>query len=326
MSRIKPARSFTLALAGVALMFSTAASAQNWPTKAVRMIVPFGTGGGTDIQARLLADSFRQATGQTFLTENRSGAGGTIGAEIAAQAAPDGYTLLFTTASLAVNTTLFAKSLKFDPRTDLIPVSLVSSTPLVLCTHPSVPAKSVKDLIALAKKSPGKLNNGVNSPGTTSHLAAELLKQRAGINTVIIPFKGGGPAAAALMTGEVDMLFATGPVAARNMETGRIKCLAVTSPKRSSALPKLPTMTSVIPGFEADNWYAMYFPKGTPQDIVNRMNQLIKSALGNTKVAQFYKKEALEAIGSSPEDLRKAFDRDFKKYAEVIRKAKIRVQ
>ena len=223
MSRKTPVRTFALVLAGAALTFSTTATAQNWPAKAVRMIVPFGTGGGTDIQARLLAESFRQTLGQTFVTDNRTGAGGTIGAEIAAQSPPDGYTLLFTTASLAVNTTLFAKTLKFNPRTDLVPVSLVSSTPLVLCTHPSVPAKSVKDLIALAKTNPGKLNSGVNSAGTTSHLAAELLKQRAGLDTVIIAFKGGGPAAAALMTGEIDMLFATGPVAARNLATGRIK-------------------------------------------------------------------------------------------------------
>ena len=326
MSQISSARSFALAISGAALVFSTISSAQDWPNKAVRMIVPFGTGGGTDIQARLLADSFRQSTGQTFITDNRSGAGGTIGAEIVAQSPPDGYTILFTTASLAVNTTLFSKSLKFDPRKDLMPISLVSSTPLVLCTHPSVPAKSVKDLISLAKKNPGKLNHGVNSPGTTSHLAAELMKQRAGLDTVIIAFKGGGPAAAALMTGEIDMLFATGPVAARNLATGRIRCLAVASPKKATAFPDLPTMNTYVPDFAADNWYAMFFPKGTPQDHVTKMNGVIKKALSEPRVAKFYKQEGLETIGGSPGELQQVFERDIQKYADVIKKANIRVQ
>ncbi|MBI3067392.1 MAG: tripartite tricarboxylate transporter substrate binding protein [Betaproteobacteria bacterium] len=302
------------------------AGAASWPERSVRMIVPFGTGGGTDIQARLLAESFRQSTGQTFLTDNRTGAGGTIGAEIAAKSPADGYTILFTTASLAVNTTLFAKSLKFDPRNDLMPISWVSSAPLVLCTHPSVPAKSVKDVIALARKNPGKLNHGVNSTGTTSHLAAEMLKQQAGLDTLIIAFKGGGPSVQALMTGEIDLLFATGPVAATNLKIGRIRCLAVTTAKKSSAFPDLPTVNSYLPGFEADNWYAMFFPKGTPQGIVDRMNQTIKATLRNDKVAKFYKQEGLDAIASSPGELREMFEREIKKYADVIKKANIQVQ
>ena len=325
MSRISSACSLALVLACAALAVSNA-SAQSWPAKSVRMVVPFGTGGGTDIQARLLAESFRQSLGQTFITDNRTGAGGTIGFEIAAESPPDGHTILFTTASLAVNTTLFAKTLKYDPRTDLVPVSLVSSTPLVLCTHPSVPAKSVKELISLAKKNPGKLNHGVNSAGTTSHLAAELMKQRANLDTVIIAVNGGGPAAAALMTGEIDMLFATGPVAARNLKTGRVRCLAVSSPKKASAFPELPTMNTFVKGFEADNWYAMFFPKATSQDIVGKMNQAIKTALKDAKVAKFYKQEGLDAIGSPPSELRQVLDKEIAKYADIIKRAGIRVQ
>lgn len=302
------------------------AAAASWPERPVRMIVPFGTGGGTDIQARLLAESFRQSAGQTFLTDNRAGAGGTIGAEIAAKSPADGHTILFTTASLAANTTLFAKSLKFDPRNDLMPISWVSSAPLVLCTHPSMPAKSVKEVIALARKNPGKLNHGVNETGTTSHLAAEMLKQRAGLDTLIIAFKGGGPSMQALMTGEIDLLFATGPVAATALKIGRIRCLAVTTAKKSSAFPDLPTVNSYVPGFEADNWYAMFFPKGTPQGIVDKMNQMIKAALREEKVAKFYKQEGLDAIASSPGELREMFDREIKKYADVIKKANIQVQ
>jgi len=312
--------------AALGLALGTAAWAQAWPSKAVRMIVPFGTGGGTDIQARLLADSFHRSTGQTFITDNRAGAGGTIGADIASRAPADGYTILFTTASLAVNTTLFSKSLKFDPRRDLAPISMVSTTPLVLCAHPSVPAKSVKEVIALAKKNPGKFNHGVNSAGTTSHLAAELMKQRAGLDTVIIAFKGGGPSMAALMTGDIDLLFATGPVAATNMKTGRIRCLAVASPKKAAAFPGLPTMNSVIPDFSADNWYAMFFPKGTPQNIVDKMNQAIKTALKEKRIAVFYEREGLEPIASSPAELTEMFDRDIKKYGDVIRKANIKIR
>jgi len=320
---VKPAAT---ALAGALLLTAGAVLAQSWPTKPVRMIVPFGTGGGTDIQARLLADSFRQTTGQTFITENRAGAGGLIGAEIAVRSPADGYTILFTTTSLAVNTTLLAKMLKFDPTSDLTPISWISSTPLVLCTHPTVPAKSAKDLVALARKNPGKLNNGVNTVGTTSHLAAEMMKQQAGLDTVIIAFKGGGPAIQALMVGDIDLLFATGPVAATNLKTGRIRCLAVTSAKKSSALPDLPTLNTVIPGFQAENWYAMFFPKGAPQDIVNKMNQTIKTALSNERIAGFYQREALDPIGSSPAELQALFGRDIKKYADVITKGNIRVQ
>ena len=323
---MKPIVTLQFAAAALGLALGSAAWAQAWPSKAVRMIVPFGTGGGTDIQARLLADSFRRSTGQTFLTDNRAGAGGTIGADIASRAPADGYTILFTTASLAVNTTLFSKSLKFDPRQDLAPISMVSTTPLVLCAHPSVPAKSVKEVIALAKKNPGKFNHGVNSAGTTSHLAAELMKQLAGLDTVIIAFKGGGPSMAALMTGDIDLLFATGPVAATNMKTGRIRCLAVASPKKAAAFPGLPTMNSVIPDFSADNWYAMFFPKGTPQNIVDKMNQAIKTALKEKRIAAFYEREGLEPIASSPAELTEMFDRDIKKYGDVIRKAGIKIR
>jgi tripartite-type tricarboxylate transporter receptor subunit TctC len=319
-------RLLQFAAVAAGLVIGGAAHAQAWPSKPVRMIVPFGTGGGTDIQARLLADSFRQSTGQTFITDNRAGAGGLIGAEIAVRSPADGYTILFTTTSLAVNTTLLANHLKFDPRSDLTPISWISSTPLVLCTHPTVPAKTAKDLVALARKNPGKLNNGVNTVGTTSHLAAEMMKQQAGLDTQIIAFKGGGPAIQSLMVGDIDLLFATGPVAATNLKTGKIRCLAVTSAKRSAALPDLPTLNTVIPGFQAENWYAMFFPKGAPQDAVNKMNQTIKAALANERIAGFYKREALDPIGSTPAELQDLFARDIKKYAEVITKGNIKVQ
>jgi len=310
------------ALLAAAMVFGTQAKAE-WPEKAVRVIVPFGTGGGTDIQARLLVDSLRRQTGQNFIVDNRSGAGGLIGAELVVRSAPDGYTMLFTTATLAINTTLYSKRLKFDPRTDLIPSTQVSDAPNVLCVHPSVPAKSVREFVALAKKIPGKLNVGVNTPGSTSHLAGELLAQQAKLDYTIIAYTGGGPAMAGLVTGDIDALFPTGPVAARALKTGRVRCLGVTTHDKMPSFPDLPPIRTIVPGVEIANWYAMFFPKGTPSAIVNKLPGLIKKALGEKKIGEFYEREGLVAVGSSPEQLRAQFTADVKKYAGVIKSRKI---
>jgi tripartite-type tricarboxylate transporter receptor subunit TctC len=308
-----------VALAVVALFVSAAAYAQSWPEKTVRVVVPFGTGGGTDIQARLLADNLRNITGQNFIVDNRSGAGGLIGAELVVNSPADGHTLLFTTATLAINTTLYSKTLKFDTRNDLVPSTLVSNAPNVLCVHPSVPAKSVKELIALAKRTPEGLNNGVNTPGSTSHLAAEMLAQLAQIKTVIVPYTGGGPSMAGLMVGDIDLLFATGPVAAAALKTGRVRCLAVTTAEKNPSFPDLPTIKTYVPGLEVGNWYAMFFPKGTPTEAVNRLSAIIKQALNNEKIRAFFGREGLEPVGSSPAELRTQFQSDIEKYAKVIK-------
>ena len=313
----------TSVLAGSALLASTGVFPQSWPSRPVRVIVPFGSGGGTDIQARLLADNLRRITGQNFIIENRSGAGGLIGAELVVNAPSDGYTLLFTTATLAINTTLYSKSLKFDTSKDLVPSTLVSNAPNVLCVHPSVPVKSVKDLITLARNNPGKLNNGVNTPGSTSHLAGEMLSQLAKIKTVIIPYTGGGPASIALMTGDIDFLFATGPVAAASLKTGRVRCLAVTTAEKNRSFPDLPTMASFVPGLEIGNWYGMFFPKGTSSEAVNRLSVVIKQALSDEKIKNFYAREGLEPVGSSPAELEKQMQADIEKYAQVIKAGNI---
>jgi len=294
-----------------------------WPEKSVRVIVPFGTGGGTDIQMRLLADSLRRQTGQTFVVDNRSGAGGLIGAELVVNSPADGYTFLFTTATLAINTTLYSKRLKFNTQADLIPSTLVSNAPNVLCVHPSVPAKSVQEFVALAKKIPGKMNLGVNTPGSTSHLAGELLAQQAKLDVTIIAYTGGGPAMAGLVTGDIDALFPTGPVAARALKTGRVRCLGVTTATKQRAFPDLPTINTAVPGVVIGNWYAMFFPKGTPSAIVNSLPGLIKKALSEKKIAEFYVREGLEAVASSPDELRSQFASDIKKYAGVIKSRKI---
>ena len=314
------------ATAAVAWVVSTSVLAQAWPAKPVRIIVPFGPGGGIDIQARVLSTVFHEHTGQTFIVENRAGASGLIGAELAAAAPPDGYTILFSTATLTINTTLYGARMKIDPQKDLAPISWLTSTPLVLVVHPSVPAKSVKELVALAKLRPAFLNSGINVPGSTSHLSAEMLKQVGGIEAIIVPYKGGGPAITALMSGEIDYLFATGPVASAARKTGRVRALAVTTAKKASAFPDLPTMNTFYPGFESDNWYAMWFPANTPGDIVARMNELILKSMQNGKVREFMLREGLDPVGSTPGELGAQIKREIAKYAEVIRKGNIRLQ
>jgi tripartite-type tricarboxylate transporter receptor subunit TctC len=309
-----------------AVLVPDLAVAQSWPSKPVRIIVPFGPGGGTDIQARVLATIFSESTGQTFIVENRAGASGLIGAEIAAGSPPDGHTILFSTATLTINTTLYGARMKTDPVKDLAPISWLTSTPLVLVTHPSVPAKSVKELVAVAKSRAFFLVSGTNVPGSTSHLSAEMLKQKSGIEVILVPYKGGGPAITALISGEIDYLFATGPVASAARKSDRVRALAVTTAKKSSAFPDLPTMNTFYPGFESDNWYAMWFPANTPRDIVTKMNGLIVKALQNGKVRDFMVKEGLDPVASTPEELAAQIKREIAKYAEVIRKGNIKLQ
>jgi tripartite-type tricarboxylate transporter receptor subunit TctC len=309
-------------IAAAAVVCSLPAQAQQWTNKAVRIIVPFGAGGGTDIQGRLLGQKFQQSMGQNFLVDNRAGGAGLIGAELVTKSPPDGYTILFTTASLAVNVTLLSKRLNFNPITDLVPVSWISSVPLVLVVHPSVPVKNVKELIALAKKS-GKMNAAHNGSGTTSHLSVEMLNLFAGTKVTPIPYKGGGPAIVAQISGETDFTFATALAAQPFIKSGKVRPLAVTTAKRSSAFPELPTMNTIHPDFEADNWYAMFFPKGTSKDIVAKFNAEILKALKSPDVNDFIRKEGGEPVGSTPEELAAYFKREVEKYAKVIKAANV---
>jgi tripartite-type tricarboxylate transporter receptor subunit TctC len=297
--------------------------AQAYPAKPVRIIVPFGAGGGTDIQGRLLAQKFQVSMGQNFLVENRSGASGLIGAEFVAKGPNDGYNILFTTASLAVNMVLFAKRIKFDPLTDLEPVSWVSSVPLVLTIHPSVPAKNLKEFVALAKKPGGNLIAAHNGSGTTSHLSVEMLKLFGGARVTPVPYKGGGPAMVAQISGESDFTFATALAVQPFTKTGKVRTIAVTTSKKSSAFPDLPTMTSIFPEFEADNWYAMFYAKGTSKDIIAKLNAEILKALKAQDLNDFIRKEGGEPVGSTPEELAAYFKREAAKYTKVIKAANV---
>jgi tripartite-type tricarboxylate transporter receptor subunit TctC len=305
--------------AALAVSAALGASAADYPSKPVRIIVPFSPGGGTDIQARLLATAFNNSMHQTFIVDNRTGASGLIGAQLAVDAPPDGYTILFTTASLAVNSTLYADRMKFHMQRDLVPISWITSAPLVLSVHPNVPAKTVPELVKLAQSKPGVLNNGVNTIGSTSHLSAEMFKQMAGVKTSIVPYRGGGPATVALVAGEIDMLFATAPSVMPHLKSGRVRAIAVTTAKKASALPDLPTLNTYYSGFESDNWYAMFFPKGTPQAMVDKINSEIRKALDTAEVRDFMAREGLDPVASTPAELSKLVKAEIPKYAQVIR-------
>lgn len=312
-------------VAAIVALTAFPVSAQNFPVKPVRIIVPFGVGGGTDLQGRILARKFQESLNQPFLVENRLGAGGLIGAEQGARAPADGYTIVFTTTSLAVNINLY-KKISFDPLKDLAPVSWVSSVPLVLVVHPNVPVKSAKELIALAKGRRGQLNAASNGAGTTSHLSIEMLNLMAGVKVEHIAYSGGGPAIAALVGGEVDMQFASALAAQPFIKSGRVRALAVTTANPSKVFPNLPTMKSLYPEFESDNWYAMFYPAGTSRDIVNRMNSEIQRALKLPDVSDYIRSEGGDPVGSSHDELAAMFKREVARYARIIKAANVRAE
>ncbi len=306
----------------LALGCSSNAAAQAWPSKQVRMVIAFAPGGGTDITGRMLAKTFSETMGQSFVPDNRAGAGGLVGAELVAKSPPDGYTILLTTASLSVNVNLH-KKLAFDPIRDLAPVSWLASVPLMLFVHSSVPAKSVKDLVALAKMRPDGMNAGSNGTGTTSHLAIEMFKQAAGIKVVHIPYKGGGPAQIALLTGEVDFRFGSVFASVHHIRAGRFRALAVTTAKPSSLLPEVPTMGSIYPGFECDQWYAMFLPAGTPKEIIAKLHGETVKALASDEMREQLKRDGAYTVGSTPEELAELFRREVTRYGKIIATAKV---
>lgn len=315
------------AVSGLLLLaLPTELSAQKYPAKTVRVIVPFPPGGGTDVQARVIFKEFQEQLGQTFLIDNRSGASGLIGAEFVVNAPADGYTLLFTTATLAINTTLYGDRMKFHPLKSLAPVSFISTTPMVMIVHPSVPARSAKEMIELARKKPALLNAAINVAGSTSHLSAEMFKQLGKLNVTTVPYKGGGLSLVAVMGGEVDMQFAEGLLAAPQLKSEKIRALAVTTPKPSEFFPGLPTMDSLMPGFVSDNWFAMYFPTGTPKEVVAALHATIRKTLEMESVRAFAKREVLTLVGGTPEELSVFLKSEIARYGDVIRKGNITLQ
>lgn len=319
-----PARSGSVVVAFVASICACAAAAQTYPTRPVRVIVPVQPGGGLDTQMRLVGRKLQETLGQTFVVENRPGANSMIGTEAVVRSAPDGYTLLCAAASLASAVTLNRK-LPFDPSRDLVPVTQLSSTAQLLVVHPSLPVRSVPEFIALGKTHAAGMNAGSGGTGSANHLALEMLKLRTGIKMTHVPYKGSGPATIALISGEMDFSFAGSVSALPHIRSGRIRALAVTTPKPSPAVPGVPTLASFVPGFEATNWYALFAPAATPVAILNKLSAEVASALKAPEIRDFMLKEAADPVGGTPPETAAFFKREVERYAEVIRTAKIAI-
>ena len=312
------------ALLIVLSLFATtpAALAQTWPAKSVRIVVPFPPGGGTDIGTRIVAQKLQEAFGQSFVVENKPGAAGIVGTEFTAKSPPDGYTFMMgNIGTHAINVSLY-KKLSYDPVKDFAPVSMVADLPLLLLVHPSVPANSVKELIALAKSQPGKLNFSTSGAGGSMHVAAELFKSMAGVDMVHIPYKGGAPAVADLIAGQVPLSFATVLETIQFVKAGKVRALAVTNNRRSVALPDLPTIAEAgLPGYQSISWLALFAPAGTPKDVVNRVSSETVRILKIADVKERLLGQGAEPIGSTPEELATTLAADMAKYAKVIRES-----
>jgi tripartite-type tricarboxylate transporter receptor subunit TctC len=317
-------RAAALTVAVIAAIGSIFASAQaaDYPSRPVRSIVGFPPGGAVDFNARLVAQKLGDLWGQPVVVENRGGAGSTIAAALAAQAAPDGYTYLVTSPAHAINATLY-KKLPFDTEKAFIPVTELVSSPLVLYAHPSLPASSVPDLIKLAKARPGTLNFGFGGNGTSVHLAGVLFNEIAGTNIVNVPYQGGGPALMGLLAGDVQLGFG-GIELMPNVTSGKLKALAITTSKRATAFPDIPTIAeSGVPGFEVDAWYGVYVPAGTPSAIVRKLNQDIVRVLQMPEVRDRYAKAGFNVIGSSSEDFARFTHSEIAKWNKVVTSAKV---
>ena len=288
--------------ATIALCAAIPAQAQSYPTRTVRVVVPTAPGAGSDTQARLIAKRFTESTGQPFVVDNRAGASGIIGAELVVRAPADGYTLLFGTAQIPVSMLLFKKA-PFDMASDLAPISQVSLAAQILMVHPSVPVRTVPELVALAKKNPGKLNAGSSGNGTANHMAIELLKLAADIRVTHIPYRSGAPSIAALIGGETDLCFSGAVTALPHVRSGKVRGLAVTSIKRAASAPDLPTLDSFYPGYDSANWYALFAPAGTPAAIINRLHSETVSALKAPEIRDFMTGEGAELVGGAPAEL-----------------------
>jgi tripartite-type tricarboxylate transporter receptor subunit TctC len=302
------------------------AAAQAYPVKPVRLVVPFSAGGSTDIVARTLAVKLTEAFGQTVVVDNRAGGGTVIGTEIVARSAPDGYTLLVVPAPFTINPSLLPR-LPYDPQNDFTPVTLINTTPLVVVVNPSVPARSVKEFVALAKAKPGMLNFGSSGTGGSNHLAGELFNAMAGVKMVHVPYKGNAPALTDLVGGHVDVVFNGLTSAFALIKGGKIRPLAVTSIRRSSVLPDLPTLDeSGLKGFEATAWNGLAGPAKMPKEAVDRIAAEVARTLSSADVRERLKAEGSDPVGSTPQDFARFLRDEIAKWGKVIRYAKVKAE
>ena len=322
---IQNGRSLTIAsMLACILVPMTPALSQEYPSRSVRMIVPFPPGGGTDIVARSLSQKMTDNLKQSVLVDNRPGAGGSLGAELAVRAAPDGYTILMVSASYAVNASLY--KLAFDPVKDLAAVTQVATLPAVLVVHASVPANNIKTLIALAQARPGQLNYASSGNGSSPHLAGQLFTIMTRTSMIHVPYKGGGPAIADLVGGQVQVMFSTVVQALPHIKSGKLKALAVSSLNRISALPEVPTIDeSGVPGYDETNWLGVLVPKATPRPVVDRLHKEIVQHLSSPDLKSRLSAEGAEAVGSRPAEFERKIASDVEKYTRIVKESGIKI-
>jgi tripartite-type tricarboxylate transporter receptor subunit TctC len=307
-----------MAACGAALAGPALAQTSKYPDRPIRMIVPFPPGGTVDVNARILGPAVSKALGQQLVVDNRVGASGIIGTAAAAREKPDGYTLLLNTTPMVTNPSMFSK-VPYDPLKDFAPISMLSSTPSFLSVHPSVPVKTVNELIKLAKAKPGALNYGGAGIGTNPHIAGELFNHLAKTNIVVVQFKGGGPALIGAISGEVSIAFSGLAGAVGFVHDGRLRALGVTSTKPVAALPGVPPISQSLPGYEFAAWFILAAPKGTPHEIIALLNDQFKKAMAAPDTIKRFEGEGIDIIGSTPEQAAATLEADVKKYAVLIR-------
>lgn len=307
-------------LAGLAALLPPAAWAQAYPSKPIRLVVPFPPGGSLDIVARAIGQRLAEAWGQAVVIDNRPGAGGNIGADLVARSAPDGYTILEGALSThAVNVSLYPR-LPYDPVKDFAPITLVAVTPNVLVLNSAFPINSVPELIAYAKAHPGALSFGSGSNGSAGHLAGELFKTEAGVDMVHVPYKGGGPALQALLAGDTQLMFDNLANSTPQLKAGKLKALAVTTAKRSSLAPALPTLGETgLPGFDIYTWWGFMAPTGTPKDIIAKWNAETRRILGTPEMTAFFAQQGAEPSPTTPEQFAALIKKEIAKYAKIVK-------
>jgi tripartite-type tricarboxylate transporter receptor subunit TctC len=312
------------ALSALTIVLAASALAQNYPSRPIRIVVPYLAGGGVDTAARVVGQKLGEAFGQSVIVDNKPGANTNIGSDFVAKSAPDGYTLLLANSSQVANVSIYGK-MPYDLRKDLGPVTLIGTTPVLLVVHPSLPVKSAKDLIALAKSKPGQLTYASAGFGSPTHIAPELFRWMAGIDMLHIPYKGGSQVVTDLVGGQITLYFSAMSTGLPLVKTGRLRALGVTSPKRFPAVPDIPTIAeSGLPGYELVGWFALLLPRATPEAIVATLNAAAVKVLGTPDMKERLLNDGIEVVGSSPQDLDAFIRKELVKYEKLVRAANIR--
>jgi tripartite-type tricarboxylate transporter receptor subunit TctC len=312
-------QTLTALLLGAILITPLTAAAQQYPTKAIRFVVPFAPGGGTDIIGRVVAQALNDALGQPVVVDNRGGAGSTLGTEIVAKSPADGYTILFGNISLAFNATLYTK-LRYDTIRDLAPISLSAVQPNILVIHPGLPAKNLKEFIELARANPGKYNYASAGTGSGTHLAAELLKLQTKIDIVHVPYKGTGPALTDLLGGQINMMVSTFASALPHVKSGRMRALGVTTAKRSPAAPDVPTLIEGgVAGYDYSTWYGLLAPAGTPKPIIDMLNATNRKVLARDDIKQKLESQGVDPIVNTPAEFSAYMKSETEKWGKVVK-------